>query len=181
MYDARVIANSILDLTTERGISCSNLKLQKLLYFVHGQWLTRFGKPLIQGEFEAWPHGPVHPLVYQTFKGFGASDITSRAKSLNPITREKVDLLPPTDIQVIDIITKVVTGLGHLSGSQLRNITHSKGSPWNVVVDSSEHIANIGMKMPNSVIKENFGKQLYLVGGGPEESDLDEDAPYSRD
>lgn len=179
MYDPRAVANLILDCAIERGISCSNLKLQKLLYFVHGQWLLRKGEPLCSGNFEAWEHGPVHPLVYQSFKSFGANRITNKACSINPVTREKKEITAPSDVEVLDVVRMVVTSLGHLSGSQLRNITHTKGSPWSVVIDASRESANIGLQISNDVIRKNFGKQIYLLGGGREDGDLNENAPYS--
>ncbi len=37
--------------------------------------LGRTGNPLVNGNFEAWDYGPVHPLVYQKVKAFGAKPI----------------------------------------------------------------------------------------------------------
>lgn len=179
MYDPRAIANCIIDCASERGVSCSNLKLQKLLFFVHGAWLTKYGEPLCSGAFEAWQHGPVHPIVYDAFRPFGAQEISQKTKSIDPVSRHETEIKQPDDVRVLDTVRAVVGSLGHLSGSQLRNITHSKGSPWSVVVAASASSANIGLRIPNEVIRDNFGKQLYLVGEGPEEGELNEDAPYS--
>lgn len=180
MNDPRSIANCILELAGERGITCSNLKLQKLLYFAHGQWLIKKGEPLVSGTFEAWEHGPVHPLVYQSFKVFGADKITEKAKSIDPVSRQRYEIPVPNDVEILDAIRSVVISLGHLSGSQLRNLTHSKGGPWKVIIDEAQESANIGMGISNDVIRKYFGKQLYLLGRGREEGELNENAPYSR-
>lgn len=180
MYDPRSIANCILDCAKERGIACSHLKLQKLLFFVHGTWLSKHdGEPLCSGTFEAWQHGPVHPLVYDAFQSYGAESINERAQALNPVTRERSEIPPPSDVEILDVVRLVVSNLGHLSGSQLRNITHSKNGPWSVVMNNAAKSANIGLKISNEVIRHNFGKQMYLVGNGPEERELNENAPYT--
>jgi len=180
MNDPRAVANCILDCARERGISCSNLKLQKLLYFTHGQWLIKKEQPLISGTFEAWEHGPVHPLIYQAFKKFGALPIVENAKAIDPVTRQQKDIPSLTDIDILDAVRSVVTSLGHLSGSQLRNLTHSPNGPWKFVVENSNESANIGLQISNDVIRKYFGNQIYLLGGGEEEKDLYENAPYSR-
>ena len=36
-----------------------------------GHFLIQTGDPLVQGGFEAWTFGPVHPAVYQSFKTEG--------------------------------------------------------------------------------------------------------------
>ncbi len=49
MYDARAVANAMLDAAHRHGMALSDLKLQKLLYFVHGQFLIETGKTLGMG------------------------------------------------------------------------------------------------------------------------------------
>ena len=72
-YDPRAVANLLLDLAGNDKLDVSNLALQKLLYFAHAHFLIRTGHPLVQGGFEAWTYGPVHPAVYQAFKSAGDS------------------------------------------------------------------------------------------------------------
>ena len=70
-YDPRAVANLLLDTADEFGVDVTNLALQKLLYFAHGHFLKQIGQPLVQGAFEAWNNGPVHPAIYHAFKGAG--------------------------------------------------------------------------------------------------------------
>ena len=65
------------------------MKLQKLIFFAHADFLIRFQKPLIKQEFEAWDHGPVIPSVFQEFKAFSKTPIVGRAASFNPITAQQ--------------------------------------------------------------------------------------------
>ena len=88
-YDARSVANLLLDEADRLGIEITNLSLQKLLYFAHGFCLVEDRKPLVNGHFEAWRHGPVHPLAYHAFKDVGRMPISFRADRVDPLTGEK--------------------------------------------------------------------------------------------
>ena len=47
--------------------SLINLKLQKLLYYVQAWSYGINNKPMFDGEFEAWIHGPVNRAIYDRF------------------------------------------------------------------------------------------------------------------
>ena len=79
MYDPRVVANAILAAADAEGTRISHVKLQKLLYLAHGFSLIEHGRPLVNGGFEAWPHGPVSigmvvpdELILECFEGLDA-------------------------------------------------------------------------------------------------------------
>ena len=68
--------NSIHDITDyiilrvkseDRFASLINLKLQKLLYYVQAWSYGINKKPMFDGEFEAWIHGPVNREIYNRF------------------------------------------------------------------------------------------------------------------
>jgi uncharacterized phage-associated protein len=46
-YDARAIANLLLEFAETRNVRLTQIALLKLLYFAHGWYLARTGKPLI--------------------------------------------------------------------------------------------------------------------------------------
>lgn len=183
MYDARSIANTILIAASRQGVVLSNLKLQKLLYFVHGRYLVETGFPLVKGEFEAWQYGPVHPLVYSAFKDFGASDIDGFAEKLDPVKRTRSTIEPVVDPSVERHVAIVVGALGHLSAGQLVDLTHAKGGPWAITVEQSQNVANIGLKIDNDTILTHFSKLRVVAGGssalGESFGDLRENTPYS--
>ena len=58
------------------GWTSTNLELQKTLYFAHMYHLGVHGRPLVQGDFEAWGMGPVHPTLYRHVKHFASGSIT---------------------------------------------------------------------------------------------------------
>lgn len=69
MYQAIDIAVYIL-----KRQPTSSMKLQQLLYLAQELSLLR-GKRLFSDDFQAWPNGPILPLVYDKFEAFPCGDI----------------------------------------------------------------------------------------------------------
>jgi uncharacterized phage-associated protein len=57
----------------------SNLRLQKLLYFVQGWSVAALGQPMFQERIEAWVKGPVVKDLYHHFKDYGYRGIPLEA------------------------------------------------------------------------------------------------------
>lgn len=70
-----IVKKSFKDLD-ETKITMTNLRLQKLLYFVQLYFLSRYNAPCFSDTIEAWAYGPVVPTVYRTYCIFGAEIIT---------------------------------------------------------------------------------------------------------
>ena len=75
LYDVLDISRHIINYSDEKDYGVSNLKLQKLLYFVQGNFLRVLKRACFYEEIEAWKYGPVIPEVYSEFKMFGSNDI----------------------------------------------------------------------------------------------------------
>ena len=75
-YKVLDIARYIINYSNEQQYGISNLKLQKLLYFVQAEFLafTEKKQPCFQEEIEAWGFGPVVPGVYKEFRQYGSSN-----------------------------------------------------------------------------------------------------------
>jgi len=118
------LANSIPD------DSIDNLKLNKLLYFAQGRFLSELGRPLFDDEIQAWDYGPVVPAVYHAFKVCGSQRIESPQADVDEskMTSEELNLL-------IDIYDNY----GKYTGVALKNITHKNGTPWQTVYKKGEN------------------------------------------
>src|SRR5262245_11323328 len=81
-YNAKAIANEILDLAAADGKPLSQMKLQKLVYYAHGWNWALMDKPLLDEQIQAWNFGPVIRTLYRAFRRFGAGDITSKASEV---------------------------------------------------------------------------------------------------
>ena len=78
IFKALDIARKILSrVDVEHGDTISNLKLQKLLYYVQGFHLASFGRALFEEDMIAWTYGPVVPEVYDAYKKYRHRDINT--------------------------------------------------------------------------------------------------------
>jgi uncharacterized phage-associated protein len=176
-YDPRAVANLLLDTADGLGIDISNLALQKLLYFAHGHFLIQTGVPLVQGGFEAWNNGPVHPAVYHAFKAVGRAPIRMRASGRNVMTGEPKALLLPQSPDVRHHLNRVLAWYGHLSPGLLVAISHAPKGPWAVVREQVTHGTSLGARIPDSLTTQRFHYQKIVVGNGREVDDLADDEP----
>lgn len=94
VYDPMDIANYLIYLANQAEKNITNLKLQKILYFVNAKYLVdNSGAPLMTEKFERWAYGPVMYKVYSNFRNFGSRAITEPAgiyifKNADPFAAE---------------------------------------------------------------------------------------------
>ena len=75
-------------------VALTNIKLQKLLYLVFGEYYLDHGKPLFRETFEAWQYGPVVASVYDEFCAFAGSYILLSESDLGLPDNVKLDIDP---------------------------------------------------------------------------------------
>lgn len=118
-YNVLDIANKILAKpNSEYEELISNMKLQKLLYYMQGFHLAYFGTPLFDDRIEAWQYGPVVPSVYDHFHKYKSQGIKPES--------EKIITLSEEEEHLFDEVYKVY---GEYSAIGLMNMTHSE-FPW---------------------------------------------------
>lgn len=180
-YDPRAIANLLLDEADHSGIAISNLALQKLLYFVHGMFLTEMKQPLLSGYFEAWQYGPVHPSAYKAFKAAGDQPIRFRATRQDALSGAQVAITPPASPDVGHYVRRILSSYGRLTAGRLVEISHAKNAPWHYVVDNSRTSLVFCLRIPDDVIADRFKHHKVPVGERPLVGEPREDAPFARD
>lgn len=116
-YSALEVAKYVIDHEHSNGREITNLRLQKLLYFVQAKVLVKKGYPCFDDEMEAWDFGPVVPAVYYAYKVFGSMDIISD------------DSYPVLNKQVSSCIDSILDYCKDFPTFQLVEITH-KQAPW---------------------------------------------------
>jgi uncharacterized phage-associated protein len=79
-----------------------------------------------------------------------------RAVAKDPLTGKPRDLPLPTDEDVKELLAEVVWRYGKLSPARLVDLSHAKGSPWDVIVDKSRTDVAFGMRIPDTVILDRF-------------------------
>ena len=75
IYDVCDICRYIINYSDKRDYGVSNLKLQKLLYFIQAVFIIDKGKQCFNDPIEAWDFGPVVPKAHREFKMYGCADI----------------------------------------------------------------------------------------------------------
>ncbi len=81
LYNAMQIADFIIDYCTKRDDSVSNLRLQKLLYFLWVEYYKRNQKSLFIDSMYAWQFGPVVPNVYYEYCAYGGRPINLKCET----------------------------------------------------------------------------------------------------
>lgn len=157
-YDARAVANYFLDLSNEKEIQITNLKLQKLIFFVHGHFLADYKKPLVKNDFEAWDFGPVVKILYKNFKKFGPNPIKDKAQKFNPIFRKKEVVRYNFPKEIEEFLEEIFSFYSRISSGQLVKMTHIEGGPWDVTKNHSQEKLNINLVIDDKLIQEHFLK-----------------------
>lgn len=142
MLNAKNVSYYVLSLSNHSiQDEVTNLKLQKLLYYLQGHHLAINDEPLFDDAIEAWDLGPVVCDVYHTFKGYGNSTI------ILPETENNFDFIP----QKLKIfINNVYTHYRQYSAIKLVDMTHSE-KPWELTYKKS--MSNV---INNDLIKDYF-------------------------
>lgn len=163
------MANSAIDIAkkivsrtdVEHGDTISNLKLQKLLYYVQGFHLAYFGTPLFNEPIEAWTYGPVVPVVFQEFKRY-------QNHAINPERYSDTLELSGVEQQLFD---RVYREYNRFSAVTLMNMTHSEG-PW------KDHA--IGDVIPNDELRAFFLTLDFPTGGDSQVRTIHFDEAYMQ-
>ena len=141
MYSVLDVARYIIWYCKKQGYSISNLKLQKILYFVQANFLVSANSACFEEEIEAWDFGPVAPEAYHEFKIYGSAEIPEFE------CRNADNLIVKKDK---DLINEMVDQCAKYSASSLVEITHNQ-DPWN----------NVYEKYCNNTITNDSIKQFF--------------------
>lgn len=125
MYDALSVARYIIDYCNKSGRGVSNLKLQKILYFVQAEFLVAkpHHTPCFSDRIEAWDFGPVVPTVYHQYKVYGSAIIPSGRN--DPLAGYYQTITTEDQVLINGMVEKTAI----YTASQLVQITHNQ-SPW---------------------------------------------------
>ena len=142
VYKAMDVARMVIALTDEEhGDLITNLKLQKLLFYLQGFWLAEFGEPLFAERVVAWAYGPVVPAVYDRFKGYNRApfNIEKEGKPIDFATEERRKFF-----------FSVYNTFNDYSASALMRMTHEE-APWKAAWN-----CNNGTEITHEAMRKNF-------------------------
>lgn len=133
-YNVSDVARYVINYVNKNDDLISNLKLQKVLYFIQAKFLTDIGYPCFKEEIEAWNFGPVILSIYREYKRYGAGYIPPIEKFYvysDDIFECKYVEYSDSVIDDCDkeAINEMIDKCAVYSATQLVNITHNQ-TPW---------------------------------------------------
>lgn len=112
-------ADYIIAYFNENEKEVTNLKLQKLLYFLEAIYMVLSEEnKLFDEEFYAWDFGPVNDVIYKKYKYFGSMPLPCEY-SVSDIPEENKKY-----------IIQLYNNFGEYKSFDLVGISHQEGSPW---------------------------------------------------
>ena len=154
MYDSIIISNYFVNKSIETGVELTPMKLLKLVYLSHGWFMGYNQVPLINQAVEAWKYGPVIDKVYQSFKKYGKSQITSFVDidaDGKILTREY-----NPDPQIIAFLNAIWENYKKYDGLQLSTLTHKENSPWDRAIKEF----GVNSVIPNTYIRDYYKSKI---------------------
>ncbi len=120
MYPALDIAKYIITYSSEQNKAISNLKLQKLLYFLWIDFYKDTKTWLFRDDICAWQFGPVVPESYYEFCSYAGLPINKIfSTSIDASDKEKLN--------------KIINDYIDISAYNLVEKTHKEGTPWSII------------------------------------------------
>jgi uncharacterized phage-associated protein len=145
-YQVLDIANKVIaSIDGSKGETISNLKLQKLLYYLQGFFIAIYDRKIFDDSIEAWQYGPVVKSVYEHFKTFGASALTLSEN------QEVISLATPEEEALFN---EILEEFGQFSAIKLMNMTHEE-LPWKKIFSEDPQ-----GEISYDLLKEYFKTQI---------------------
>lgn len=167
-YNALDIAQYVINYAIEKGNPVSNLKLQKILYYIQAAFLVEKGIPCFKEEILNWRHGPVVKEVYDEYKDYTNNEISDIQKGYYKLLLDKENLKFIAKFEEFEqnkilnedkrLIDKVIDGYLGIDAWELVKRTHME-DPWEKYSDRNEIISI-------DSIKDYFEKNKNRIYGG---------------
>lgn len=132
------VARYIVEKCYRDGKPITNLHLQKILYFVQGEYYHATGEFLIDDDFLAWQYGPVLREVYDEYSWHYSSRIY-----------ETYDV--KIDEDILTVIDPIIEAKRRKTAGALVNESHKPGGAWDQVYDENKETI-----IPKRLIKQEF-------------------------
>jgi uncharacterized phage-associated protein len=157
-YDARAVANLLLEFGRVRGLPLTQIAILKILYFAHGWYLAVYDAPLIIQDFEAWKYGPVVKVVRDAFKSFSAEPITELATKIDILTGKQMPIEANITLDDENFIQSIFDAYHVYDVWELSGMTHEPGSPWDQLWNPSAPTGRLALRIRNEDIREYFNR-----------------------
>lgn len=124
-YSAVDLAKYVVGYCNKKNQPITNLKLQKMLYFLWIKYFKESGQVLYTDDICAWQLGPVVPDVYYEFCSYAGIPIMTNPKTT---INEKSDTT----------LNSAIDAYLPFTARKLVDLTHKKGKPWDLTYRNGE-------------------------------------------
>lgn len=139
-HSAMDFAKHIITLCTNMGNSISDLKLQKVLYYIQLAFILNLKEYAFSDEMEAWPYGPVVRSVYDAYSSYGSTKICLQYENEDVFSdREK------------NIIHSVLYNCINKNAWDLVEMSHVTGGPWDKIYQNGKGYKKV---IPKELMRE---------------------------
>lgn len=148
IYNAIDVANYMVNKSIDMNAPISNLKLQKLLYYVQASKLVETGTAMFEDKISVWRYGPVVESVYHKFKIYANLEIDERVTNrgvdfledlLTTTKYDPFDYISSDDQKIIDV---VLLAYQEWNAMALVRKTHSE-LPWKNAYDNNDRYISL--------------------------------------
>lgn len=139
-YSAMDLAKYIITLCTNMGNAISDLKLQKVLYYIQLAFILNLGEEAFQEDLEAWPYGPVVREVYDNYSSYGSTKICLQYDNTDIFTEKEVE-----------VINAVLYNCLNKDAWDLVSMSHVQGGPWDVIYKNGQGYKSV---IPKELIRQ---------------------------
>jgi len=152
-YDVRSVANIVLEEGEKAGVGVTNLHMNKVIYFMHVEFLRHTKQPLVSAKIEAWEHGPVFREIYRQFKTWGRNPILSPAKKVDFDSGETITAKLDVEFGIDRKIRELASFFVKVPAGILVDLSHETGGAWDKAWNHEEDY-NVGMEITNRMIEK---------------------------
>lgn len=156
MHEAKKIANYVISRKATQKFSLTNMRINKLIYFIHGWSFRKYENGFIRNHFEAWDYGPVIKTVYDELKYFSDREIDQYIMYTNYANGLR-EVIPFDDLgqSDFDFIDRVLDYYSSMRTAELVEMSHLAGGAWAKVRQSGSMPA-ASRRIPNDLIRDEF-------------------------
>jgi uncharacterized phage-associated protein len=119
-------------------VQCTQLKLQKLVYFCYADYLVRTGKPVFAEQTLAYDYGPVYATLRKEYGEYKdkviESDTSQRRKNIILSRYFAAD----NSLDIHASFNGTLNRYGDCTASELVELTHSPNSPWSITKEQGK-------------------------------------------
>lgn len=145
MANALAVAEYIVNFCNDNHFPISNLKLQKVLYFLWIDYYTETKQRLFNDPFKAWAYGPVVISVYNRYSAYGSLPIRPVFPNSAFFGNSQFEK---------DLVDRIIKEYFKQPASFLVNKSHRPNGAWDCIYNKTLHGKEGRSEIPFDLIIE---------------------------